>query len=209
MTAGVYAIINTATGMAYIGSSRQIELRWSGWRSKLERGAGGSKALQADWNETQGQGFSFTVLEETESQDDALEQAERRWIAQYDGRCYNIHKQAGRPSIGSALTRLADVRRAAGLSVVKLARKAGVSTGVIYNAERGRMTYGSTAGSLADALGVHWYKLISAEEEQRLIESHASWIRRCERRSARIEALIATKHRPRRRRPRATPEAYE
>lgn len=199
MTSGVYAIVNTATGRAYVGSSRQIEIRWADWRSKLDRGTAGSKALQADWNVSQGQDFSFTVLEETTTQDEAMEEAERRWIERYDGRCYNIHKQAGRPAIGSALTRLSSVRIAAGLSVAALAKKADVSTTAIYNAERGRMTHGATAGRLADALGVDTLKLFSAEQEAEFWAGQARLEARMRQRRIYFAALARSEQQPRRR----------
>jgi hypothetical protein len=81
MTAGVYAIVNTATGTAYVGSSVNIERRWNGRRSALNRGASENKALQADWTTLRGAGFELRILQETESTDAALAGAEDQWIA--------------------------------------------------------------------------------------------------------------------------------
>lgn len=80
MTAGVYAIVNTATGRVYVGSSRNIESRWSGRRGALNKGQGSNRALQADWSVSQGAGFEFRVLEVTSDDNDVLLTAERRWM---------------------------------------------------------------------------------------------------------------------------------
>lgn len=166
MTAGVYAIVNTANGMAYIGSSRIIEVRWSGWRSKLSRGQGGNKPLQLDWSAASGDGFEFRILEEIPSGNEIeLSTSESHWIEQYTGRCYNVHANVHRAVPGSRLSRLQRVRLDAGLTVWGLAAKAGVSTNVIHNAESGRRTFGSSVSKLCDALGVDSLKLVSAEEE--------------------------------------------
>lgn len=197
MTAGVYAIVNTTADRVYIGSSRTIEIRWSGWRSVLSRGVGGNKPLQADWTAANGGGFDFRLLEEIASGDEeALGAAEQRWIKLYAERCYNVHVNVNRAVPGSILSRLRGTRLAAGLTVRALARRAGVSTGVINNAERGRRTFGSTTTKICEALGVESLKLVSAEEEA---EFHAG--------QARLEArlrerrIIMAQYRPRRRRP--------
>lgn len=209
MTAGVYAIINTITGRTYVGSSRTIEIRWSGWRSVLNRGLGGNKQLQADWAATQGQFFDFRILEEAPVNDKTLEEAERRWIDQYAGRCYNVHMKTTRATPGQVLTRLREVRIAASLTVRMLAKKAGVSPAAISNAERGRMTHGSTTKKLTDVLGVHWYKLISAEKEQAIMDGQARLEARMQlRESLRLQRLIEEQH-PKRRHPRPTPPGSE
>lgn len=41
MTSGVYAIVNTVSGKAYVGSSFNIERRWNGRQWALNRGRGG------------------------------------------------------------------------------------------------------------------------------------------------------------------------
>lgn len=99
MTAGVYAIVNTVTGLAYIGSSKNIEVRWQGRRNALRQGKSTNKPLQADWTAARGKGFVLRVLEQV---DDvmALVEAEQRWLDQYDGRCYNIRKRVWRSCEG-------------------------------------------------------------------------------------------------------------
>lgn len=96
MTAGVYAIVNTVDGMAYVGSSVDIEIRWVNHRSTLRRGEGPSRAMVEAWQEHDGQGFEFLVLEEVLADDEALEEAERRWFDHYAGRLYNSRKIARR-----------------------------------------------------------------------------------------------------------------
>ena len=89
MTAGVYAIVNTANGKAYIGSSIHIALRWAHHRFNFRRGRGPSKAMAKDWQITGGQGFDFVVLEVIAPDNDALERAERHWLNQYQEKTYN------------------------------------------------------------------------------------------------------------------------
>lgn len=212
MTAGVYAIVNTADGRAYIGSSKTIEIRWAGWRSTLSRGRAGNKQLQADWANAEGNGFVFTILEEVSGGDDVLSAAESQWISRYAGRCYNVHINVRRAVPGQVLARLQQVRLAAGFTVRALAAKAKVSPNVIANAELGRMSHGSTMWKLADALGVHRYALVSAEEEKAFHEGQA-WLEAKMRRRAAYFAQLAQEHQSKpsrkRRRPRADQEAED
>lgn len=100
MTAGVYAIVNTANGMAYVGSSIDIEKRWAYHRSTLQRNApwDSPRVLIRAWNDVAGEGFEWIILEETEPNEDTLEQTEQRWIDHYAGRLYNVRVQAKRMS---------------------------------------------------------------------------------------------------------------
>lgn len=95
MTSGVYAIVHKDSGMAYVGSSVNIELRWSKHRSDLRRGYGPARLLVEAWK-ADAQRLDFVILEEVLADDDALEEAEDRWFSQYEGRLCNRHKIARR-----------------------------------------------------------------------------------------------------------------
>jgi hypothetical protein len=75
--------VNTSNGMAYVGSSVNIEQRWNGRRSALRKGVSENKALQAAWSAVQGAGFEILVLETTSADNATLIEAEDRWIATF------------------------------------------------------------------------------------------------------------------------------
>lgn len=60
---GIYAIYNTATGKIYVGSSRNIQLRWAQHRSCLKHNKS-TPHLQRAWNKYGEASFEFIVLEE-------------------------------------------------------------------------------------------------------------------------------------------------
>lgn len=95
MTAGVYAIVNTNTGKAYVGSSKNINVRWGGRRGELNRGVSRNKPLQTDWTATKGAGFELRVLEVTEPDDAALMAAEDRWIGTFGAAASGVYNQRG------------------------------------------------------------------------------------------------------------------
>lgn len=102
MTSGVYAIVHKVSGMAYVGSSVDIELRWSKHRSDLRRGYGPARLMVEAWQDGGDQVFDFLILEEALADDDALEEAESRWFKHYEGRLCNRHKVARRRVAGMA-----------------------------------------------------------------------------------------------------------
>lgn len=61
---GIYQILCTVSGKSYVGSSKQIYVRWSQHRSKLRKGAHASPRLQQAWNKHGEAAFAFSVLEE-------------------------------------------------------------------------------------------------------------------------------------------------
>jgi hypothetical protein len=95
MTSGIYAIVNTTTGKTYVGSAYDIQKRWMNRRSELRRGKSKNKALQTDWEATQGAGFELRVLEITESDDATLMTAEDRWIATLRATAAGVYNQKG------------------------------------------------------------------------------------------------------------------
>lgn len=75
---GIYAIRNLVSGKAYIGSSRDIEARWSGHRCALRYGRHHSDHLQMSWEKHGATSFAFDILEECPERD--LVEREFFWI---------------------------------------------------------------------------------------------------------------------------------
>lgn len=97
MIQGVYEIVNWADGKAstYIGSSVDIERRWTSHRSRLHRDVHKNAHLQCAWNKYGEYAFVFSVLEEVET--DMLLATEQEYLNDYfdRGNCYNIAITAG------------------------------------------------------------------------------------------------------------------
>jgi hypothetical protein len=60
---GVYAVICTATGQAWVGSSRHVDTQQSGLWFSLRLGSSPHASLQAAWKEHGEQAFRFEELE--------------------------------------------------------------------------------------------------------------------------------------------------
>lgn len=61
---GIYAIIHTASGKRYIGSSSSIRDRWHLHRWQLRRGEHHSTYLQRAWDKHGEEAFTFEIVEE-------------------------------------------------------------------------------------------------------------------------------------------------
>lgn len=66
MNSGVYKITNTINGKFYIGSSGDIETRWTTHINSLNRGNHHSKHLQRSWNKYGSLFFIFSIIEKIE-----------------------------------------------------------------------------------------------------------------------------------------------
>lgn len=84
---GIYAIVNTKTGRAYIGQSTDILGRWRGHYYALINGKHSSRALLKDWHECGSDSFEFRVIEMCDS--DQLDQREKHWIDTWEPKPYN------------------------------------------------------------------------------------------------------------------------
>lgn len=84
---GIYAIVNTKTGRAYIGQSVDILGRWKGHYLGLIKGEHHSRALLRDWHECGADSFEFRVVEMCDS--DQLDQREKHWIDTWEPKPYN------------------------------------------------------------------------------------------------------------------------
>lgn len=60
---GIYAIRRLADGACYVGSSKEIRLRWRGHRMMLKSGTHHAPYLQHSWNSYGAQAHEFVVLE--------------------------------------------------------------------------------------------------------------------------------------------------
>lgn len=83
MTAGVYAIVNTANGHRYIGSTKNFRIRSGSHRWSIATGNFFNKAMRAAWQEHGPDAFRIELLEETAADDDSLELAEAHWIQHF------------------------------------------------------------------------------------------------------------------------------
>jgi group I intron endonuclease len=91
---GIYAVVNTVTGRAYVGGSENIPGRWSHHKWALRRGMHHNAEFQTDWNNLGAAKFKFAVL--TECPSSALRDEERRAIADAASASgvYNAYLQA-------------------------------------------------------------------------------------------------------------------
>ena len=60
---GIYAIVNKMNQKAYIGSSINIQLRWSQHQNALIKNKHHSRYLQRAWNKYGAESFQLIVLE--------------------------------------------------------------------------------------------------------------------------------------------------
>lgn len=81
MSSGVYRIHHGASGKSYVGSSGNIQTRWTRHRLALRRGVHHSEKLQRAWNKYGEAAFSFEVLEVCPV--NALRVVEQRWLDQF------------------------------------------------------------------------------------------------------------------------------
>jgi group I intron endonuclease len=79
MASGIYLITCTKNRRRYVGSARNIEVRWSKHRSDLTRGKHHSIHLQRCWTKYGPEAFEWAVLEEVNDADQILAR-EQFWI---------------------------------------------------------------------------------------------------------------------------------
>jgi group I intron endonuclease len=96
IVSGVYKILNRKTGKFYIGSSKDIKIRWRDHRRALKKGTHINPLLQRAWNKTGKDHFDFIVLEECVP--DLCLEREQHYLdtlKPFRGVGYNIGKTAG------------------------------------------------------------------------------------------------------------------
>ena len=90
---GIYAILNVATGRAYIGSSMNVIRRWKEHRQALEAGTHGSPKLRCAWRRHGAEAFHFVFLEQCTKA--ALSEREEAWIITFDAVRHGYNVLAG------------------------------------------------------------------------------------------------------------------
>jgi group I intron endonuclease len=95
---GVYFILNVATGKHYVGSSVDIDFRWSCHISSLRGDRSNAHKLARAWKKYGEESFVFGILEEGSCAD--LPEIERKWICRLNAveGGYNILAMPGRPT---------------------------------------------------------------------------------------------------------------
>jgi len=93
---GIYFIRNTVTDRVYVGSSRNIQRRFSEHRSRLSRGVHCNARLQASWNKHGAKAFSFEVVASVLNEDE-IEPLEQQFIDELNAveTGYNLAPTAG------------------------------------------------------------------------------------------------------------------
>lgn len=90
---GVYAILCLTNGRRYVGSSNDVENRWSVHRCELRLNKHYNADLQSDYDTFGVSNMIYSVLEEVIEKD--LIVREQYWIDFYAGSLYNKHPRAG------------------------------------------------------------------------------------------------------------------
>lgn len=94
---GVYAIVNSVTGKAYIGSAVNTRRRWAAHRRELRSGSHNNGYLLASWRKHGEDAFTFHVIEEVPDSLSLVER-EQAWLDEmrtFDpGRGYNLSPTA-------------------------------------------------------------------------------------------------------------------
>ena len=93
---GIYAIVNTANGNRYVGSSQDVQRRFKKHKQMLRRKAHHNIYLQHSWDKHGESCFEFVILEECK-----IESLLDREQSHLDAGCeYNIARIAGSPMRG-------------------------------------------------------------------------------------------------------------
>lgn len=95
MSSGVYTITNMVNGKQYVGSSGDIERRWTIHKGKLRAGTADSYKLQRDWSQYGEDAFQFLVMEEVQDTDRLRER--EKWFMEQLRPAYNVMPIRGVP----------------------------------------------------------------------------------------------------------------
>lgn len=146
---GIYEIVNLVNGKRYIGSAKNLTIRWAGHRNKLRKRAHANRYLQASWIKYGEYAFEFRVLERCAVS--MLIECEQRAIDGYKPE-YNLSPTAG-STLGVRFTDEAKKNISAALKGKLLGRKrdrAAVEKGAAKN--RGRECQKETREKISAAL---------------------------------------------------------
>ncbi len=91
---GVYKITNMVNNKIYIGSSKDVKLRWYQHRIKLNDNQHGNAHLQNAWNKYSEENFMFEIIEECDPElQFEREQHYLNLLNPFDDNGYNIVRQ--------------------------------------------------------------------------------------------------------------------
>jgi group I intron endonuclease len=82
MKSGVYKIRNLVNGRLYVGSSKDIQVRWAEHRTDLRKGVHVNPHLQRAWNKYGEGSFAFEFIERTKAK--RLIEREQHWMDFHD-----------------------------------------------------------------------------------------------------------------------------
>jgi len=100
---------NIVTGQMYVGSSRDVKIRWKNHRTELRGDRHHSHRLQENWNRHGEDSFVFGVIERCD--EDELVEREQYWMDHYEsytkGTGLNVASNAFSPMLGKRHTQKA------------------------------------------------------------------------------------------------------
>jgi len=96
---GVYEILNLENGRSYVGSSHDVDSRWSQHKRELRKGCHGNQHLQRAFDKYSEESFSFCMLEWVMDKKELLEREQFYLdrLFETDSNCYNIARKAACP----------------------------------------------------------------------------------------------------------------
>lgn len=193
---GVYQITCRVTGKRYIGSSQNIEARWSQHKTDLKAGRHINKHLQRAWNKHGCETFSWTILEHTAS-DKQLE-VEQKWLdeerPEFNGTMNATSPMLGRKftpeqraKISAALKGRVSNRRGAKLTSKQKAKISAALKGNTYR--RGKKSSESTKAKLRAFQKKRW----ETHSVSKATSEKLSRIRKGKHHSSATKAILSAK----------------
>jgi group I intron endonuclease len=89
---GIYKIINKIDGKYYVGSSKNIQYRWTEHKRQLNNNCHHNDFLQRAWNKYGSNSFDFIILESTDIDKTLLTEQKYLDIAKIEqDKCYNLN----------------------------------------------------------------------------------------------------------------------
>ena len=99
--AAIYIIRNKVNNKIYVGSTKDLKMRWSRHRHLLERGAHHSRHLQGAYNKHGKENFLFEVYKKVNENELLVEEQKALdCLKPFDKNGYNIARTAGSPMKG-------------------------------------------------------------------------------------------------------------
>lgn len=113
MSTGVYLVKCIANGRCYVGSSKNIPMRWKEHRYDLRHNQHCNDHWQKAWNKYGENKFEWSVLEATDVDDTVLRQREQHWIdilhPEFNVSRFVFHTRLGLPHNEQSKKKMSDV----------------------------------------------------------------------------------------------------